>query len=379
MTVTNSQATAFSNQKKMVVRSNGQMVLVITDTAANGKFLYSTDDGETWNDYGLDIAGWANGSLALYTDTGFERIVAAWKQSGVGGGRIDGHIYVAVGDFFGGFGAAVDITAGSTSWNFVDLVAHAEGTGGQIHVVASYQTGAASIVTYWAIPVGATGVPGVPVQTNISPDYGMSAHTYPSIDINPVTKNLFCAWSAGAAGAGKGIRFRKATYAAGAWTWGTEREIDSTTFVFNQDYSIICRWDALNNLAIIGLPVAYNGAVLVEKVYQRDAADTTTTTLLSDTTTTTYHCNGSMVVAPNGDIYLFGALHAAIGSGQQPLSYRKLTRLTATTVSDGGYVPFTYGDQRWVNALYSANKIRMVYTGGNNPPYQVRYDQLVIA
>src|SRR5687768_12637305 len=102
MPITNNAATAFSNQRKIARLSTGRTVTAYSDTGTNAKFKWS-DDGVAWTDYSADIAGWINGSFSSYVDSGgVERLVAAWKQSGAGGGRTDARVYTMVGTFNAG-------------------------------------------------------------------------------------------------------------------------------------------------------------------------------------------------------------------------------------------------------------------------------------
>jgi hypothetical protein len=382
--VINSAATAISNQKKGLTLSNGFLVVVDSDTGTNAEFKYSTDSGVTWTDYAADIAGWADGSIASYVDSGgIERIVAVWKQSGVGGGRTDGRLYAIVGTFNAGrttitWGSAVNIVNNDNIRFYPDVVAHAEGTGGQLHVAYASLSGTLSRGDLVGHPINSSGVIGAENYGIASTDYATSSLTYPSLEINPSTKDLYMAWSAGAAGVGKGIRFRKITYSAGTWTGGTEREIDNTVYVASSGYNLQCRYYASVSEVYIGGNVTTNGSLQKVMLYRRDAADTTTTTHTLDANASTSQqgsAGGTFAIDSNtGDAYFFGTHYPTWND----IHYTKWTR------SGTSYGTAVRTDEPGNNAnaftfvWFSGSTLRWVYTAGNNSPYQIKYDQLTL-
>lgn len=383
MTVSNPSALAYSNQKKLVVLSTGKLVLVISDVATNGKFVAS-DDGKTWTDLGVDISGWLHGSISSYVDAGgTERLVAVWKQSGSGGGRTDGRIYIMVGSFNAGrtvltWGAAVDFGAPYAGWNYPDVVAHAEGagTGGYAHVVISFADGTPRNMTDW-FPFSIAGnVPTSGVDAYISPGspgYSVNANTFPSITINPATKDLYAAWSAGTTGAGKGIRFRKGTYSAGVWTWAAEVDVDTAQYLDQASgltwQWLRCRWDG-TRVVISGL--FWNGSIAAFKVYDSSNFTAFTSRVSSGEMA---DCGGFAVDAATGDVYIVGE-----GGNYENFRFWKCTRAGAA-LTLGATVVFEsslQGGPRYVHAIYSPGVIHIVYESGNNSPYQVKYNRILV-
>src|SRR5690606_8121216 len=55
------------------------------------------------------------------------------------------------------------------------------------------------------------------------------ASTFPSIDIDQ-TKSLNAVWNTAYSGTGRGIRFRRAPYSSGSWSWGTEEAVTQTEY-----------------------------------------------------------------------------------------------------------------------------------------------------
>lgn len=383
MAVTNASATAFSNQKHGRTLSTGRLVTVYSDTGTNGKFKYS-DDGVTWTDFAADIAGWANGSIDVYVDSGaVERIVAVWKQSGTGGGRTDQYVYAMVGTFNAGrttitWGTAL-LIRGNVNYAYPDVVCHPEGTGGTAHAVTSYTLAASNVVVWQQVTIDSSGAPTITTTTQISADYAVNLHTFPSIDINLTDKRLHVAWSAGTTGAGKGIRYRTASYSAGAWTWATEVEVDTARYIVATYTWLNCRWDGTR--AVIG-GMLYNGASF--DLYQYESTNFTsfpTTRILASGQSNNGDTNGMCYLGslaidtPTGDVYYLGTNLVVTN-----VSYYKFTRATTTfstrTITDATYM----GTQSsaFISTWFSGSTVRWIYTAGNNSPYSVKYDQLVL-
>lgn len=376
MAVTNALATAYSNQKKGVTLSTGRLVVVVGNTTTNAQFIWA-DDGQTWTDYGADIAGWSNGSISSYVDSGgVERLVAVWKQSGTGGGRTDGYTYAMSGAFNAGrttltWGTALARIT-DTTYNYPDIVVTPEGTGGVAWFAESSNNGASNnSADLFRVDISSSGVCTAGVNV-ASATYGVAVHTFPSIDINLTDKRLHVAWSAGTTGAGKGIRYRTASYSGGVWTWATEREITPTYAVLDGDHWVNCRWDGTR--VIIG-GLLGTGANWTLHLFERDAADTTTTTRFTGTALADpgQAYKGTLAVdTATGDVYFMGLGYAA---GYTGVGYLKWTRAT-TTLGAKVITDATWASH--VNAWFSNSTLRWIYTGGNNSPYQVKYDQNVL-
>lgn len=377
-------ATAYANQKHLMATSTGVLWAVRADDTAHGYPYYSTDNGVTWTYEGQDIAGWLNGSIACYVDSGgTERIVAVWKQSGTGGSRTDLHIYVMVGAFNSGrtaitWGSALELYAGQTLMNVPDVVAHAEGTGGKAHVVYSYADfSTLSQANYNPVTINSSGVPTVGALTQLGGNYlGNLPHSYPSIDYDPVTKHLYCAWSAGKTGSGFGIRFKKATYSAGTWTWGTERELSSTVIVDTNDNQsgIVCRWDGLR--PVVGMAQSTGARNVWEST---DDFATVVTALISSSVGTDFGI-GMIIDTVTRDIYFLQSNYAS-GIGYDYVSYIRYIRASTSVqaVKQLGYGPtLNTSTTHGANGIFSGSTLRWVYTVGNNSPFAVMYDQIVL-
>ena len=382
-TSTSLTAAAFSNQKKITKLSTGRIVTIVGTSTTNAKFMYS-DSGSSWTDYSADIAGWSNGSISGYVDTGgTERLAVVWKQSGTGGGRSDGLIYVMVGTFNTArttltWGSAINIA--NSSQYVPDLVAHPEGAGGTAHVISANFFGTLTRSYYQQINISNSGVPSDSGISMLSGDYATSAITYPSIDYDPVTKRLFAAWSAGATGAGKGIRFRTASYSGGAWTWASEVEVDTGVYAANGNFFVKPLWDG-TRLSLAGY--LYTDSLL--KTFLVDSTNFTSFTSRLNTTVTRPVDgldSGSVVVdSTTGDVYYFG--HVISGATTTNVFYRKWTRATETLGSvvntDSVVTTWTVEGQGAINAIPITGGIGWIYTTGTSSPYTVKYNSLTLA
>lgn len=385
-TSTHGAATGFGNQKKVVRLSDGVLVAVFASTSANGELWYSNDNGATWTQYsGSDIAGFNNGSISAYVDSGgTERLVAVWKQSGTGGTRTDLNVYVNVGTFNAGktsltWSTAVDVTSSPASArNYPDVVAHAEGTGGAAHVVMSVTAADPFLyTTYEKVSVDSSGVPSVSVtNTVLGGNYTVNVDSWPSITVNPATKDLYAAWSAGSTGSGKGIRFKKATYSIGTWTWGTEREIDSARYLAGTPNWLRCLYDGTRIVIVGEVSDGANNDVIA---HERDLGDTTTTPreLSGNVASASRLAYGSASYDLDGNLYVFG-VNQDEADGSKDLVYRKWTRAGASLGSEV-VLDSSVGDAYVSAKIGSSNsRIEVVYRDGTGSPYNVRFESIVL-
>jgi hypothetical protein len=391
MAVTNSLATAYSNQRKTVVLGDGSEVFVIQDTTTNATF-YRRDTSGVVTQFATgtsDILGWTNGSIACYVDSpgAVERLTVAWKQSGAGGGRTDGCVYTMVGTFNAGrttltWGTAVEFSGGgSTTYGFPDIVCHPESTGGVAHVFCSSADSATYAVSTNPHTITSGGVLARGTQVLLAPVGITAAQHYVSADINLVDKRLHLTWSDGATGTGKGIRYRTASYSAGTWTWATEVEIDNTVFVNGTDQSIQCRWDTSGGRAVIIGTFSSPNHVMV---WDSTSFTAFTNRIDSAIGTITYGAIGA-VDQVTGDVYVFGSRHN--GTNYCDVAYYKCTRsgvsltIGSRVIVDAfvGSTSNTPGIYAWYNSITTPKGINWVYTAGNNSPYQVKYDTIAMA
>jgi hypothetical protein len=382
----NADATGYYNQRKVDRCQNGVLWAFAPITGSRSLAgYYSVDHGQTWNYYGGIGDGNVNATnSSIFIDID-DYVHVVWKQVGSVGGRTDGYLYYMRGT----------PNAGRTSWtwsasnaiqnvvayNYPDIVAHREGTGWVAHSLQSYMVGTQSYVSYRKITIDSGGTITVAANLDIGGDYVSSSHTYPSLDFNHTgdgktvaggTPHLYAAWNAGATGTGKGLRFRKAVYSAGVWTWNTEREIDSTIY-----------WQpgAWGNCLFDGTRV-----VIVSEsgstgwnttIYERDAADTTTTTralVVGDGAAINGGLyNGSATYDINGNVYLIGGDWNGTTLRVRVFNRNTLTLGSAidvgTITGAGNYPTFKRGA--------SNNRVEWLWTAGNGSPYPIKYDNIV--
>lgn len=381
-----SVATSSSHQRHIDRFSNGTIVTMTRfSDATSCNFLSSADGGKTWNNL-MNFAGYDNGSMFIDID---DYVHVVWKQADTQGGRTVGYLYYMRGT----------PDAGRTTWtwstplvvnsdiraNYPDLIAHREGTGWAVHIVDSaVVSGQGSYAEYTRVSITSAGViTWALAPINLGGPYaGITLHSFPSIDFNHTgdgktvagaTPNLYTAWSAGAAGTGFGIRFKKGVYSGGAWTWPTEREIDSTRFNNGSDRAMVCFFDG-TRVVLAANELTDGIATLQPIAYERDAADTTTT--VRNPTASTRLLTGSASYDAAGNIYILGM---NITSGQQ-LAVLKYTRSSDSwAITNLEPVGGTVSDARpYVSTKrgFSNNKVEWVYVHGNNTPYTVKYDYL---
>ncbi len=393
-TSTAATATAYSNQRKVDRCQNGVLWAMFdngeTGFGVDWEFHYSTDDGETWALGG----SFASGSARTYTGNGSFFIDLDDYAHAVYKDHNDGYIYYRRGTPNAGrtswtWSAATAVRS-NTSGDFPDIVAHREGTGWMAHIVLSFlvtSPGTANgaghypltITSGGAVSLGSIGTLGL---------HSRNSHTYPSIDFNHTgdgktvaggTPHLYAAWSTGGSGGGDGIRFKKATYSGGSWTWGTEREIDNTRYVFNTNYWLNCLFDGTRVILVGSL----TGSSYDVMLYERDSADTVTTTrlLLDDQDASAGavaaqpFITGSATYDGNGDVYISGRFNE---SSTAKVGYRKWVRAT-TALDPVVVIDVSANFAPYVSAKrgFSNGRIEFIYTDGTTSPYNVTYGSII--
>lgn len=381
-------ATAYSNQRKIDRCQNG-VLWVMHNLQLSGSFnfelLYSVDDGATWtstpliaNEGGTGTTHTGNGSFFIDLDD-YAHLVFKNKHNGYiyyrrGTPNVDRTAWT--------WSAATQMTfasASSTGHDYPDVVAHREGTGWVAHVVASFNSSGSNYhAKHQPITISSGGALVAGTTTVLNAAAGVLV-SWPSIDFNHTgdgktvaggTPHLYAAWSAGAAGSGKGIRFKKATYAGGSWTWGTEREIDSTRYTAGGTTWINCLFDG--SRVLIGGYTAVSSLDVV--LYSRDVADTTTTTLVIEVSVAPADRPnyGNMSYDSDGKVYIIGL--EVSGSPYDIIcrtwdgSSLGTTVLVTDTSSTSPNVSAKRG--------YSNGKIEFIYTDGTSSPYNVTYGSI---
>lgn len=403
LTSSSAVATGYGNQRKIDRTSNG--VLWAVDYVGGSttwvvQVAYSADTGTTWtaqpastitNNSGSAVQNYtANPALFIDADD-YAHLVYRDNYSGNllyrRGTPTTPTAYT--------WSAAVTVQ-GVANYDVPDVVAFRDpaGSGGWVvHIVAAQTSSSyTQKVAYSRLSITSTGattvtVNGLIINDNLPTASANSVLSYPSIDFQhtgdgktPVAAPaLFVGWSNGATGSGLGIRFKKATYAASAWTWGTEREIDSTRYVGAAGYWLATIFDGTR----VVLAGEVTGAAVAVVAHERDTADTTTTlrTLKTsiDSTTTDDYSSGSVTYDGSGNLYFVGGTASAGTGGVGPVGWARWTRATATlgarTVIDatGKYLPY-------VSARRAATGSRLdfVYTDGTASPYTVTYGSALL-
>lgn len=378
-------ATAYSNQRKIDRCQNGVLWQWHWNNSGEFDGRYSTDNGATWSTLATQVV---MGGAATYTPNASFFIDLDDYCHVVYKDRSDGYIYYRRGTPNAGrtawtWSAATAIYSATTS-DYPDVVAHREGTGWRVHLVYSQTDATGPYARYSRVDITSGGAISIGVnQLTISAtNYGNSNHAWPSIDFNHTgdgktvagsTPHLYVAWSAGATGAGKGIRFKKATYSAGSWTWGTEREIDNTRYIDTAGRWLNCVFDG-TRVVIAGQ--VYNGSNMDLVIHDRDAADTTTTARAESSTTLANRTHGgSLSYDSAGNLYFFGVRQSTFAVG-----YRKWTRASNSLASFTDLDNTSVMSDTFVSAKrgYSNNRIEFIYTDGTASPYNVTYESVIL-
>lgn len=365
-----------------------------SSTSTSVDFYYSTDNGTTWALGGtFGFSGTAanffpNGSFFIDKDD-YAHVV--YKD------RNNGYIYYRRGTPNNGrssytWSSALVIYS-LTHMNHPDIVAHKEGTGWRAHIVTSYISNTNNQTYYARVTItssggltateGAGGGATTDIATGV---YNTSISTYPSIDFNHTgdgktvaasTPHLYVGWTAGASGAGMGIRFRKATYSLGAWTWGTEREIDSGRYVNEDSFWINCLFDG-TRIIFPGFVRHSGGTSII--LHERNAADLNTTNTISRVLVSSVATSGTMYEGcatydTDGNVY-FISRHS-LGNNTYGVSYRTWLRLN--NIFDVQISFSTLPNTRYISAKrgFSNKRVEFVYTTYvTTTPYNVTFGGL---
>lgn len=385
-TTSASTATAYSNQRKIDRTSDGVLWATFwngsTSTTASAEAWFSPDGGATWT-HGASFGLFQNATAQNYVPN-FSFFIDAddhahvvWKDGYDGGVRYRrGTLNAARTGWT--WSAQVNWNTGN-GYNYPDVVAHREGTGWVAHLVASASGN--SHAHHVPIAISSGGAFTLGAATTLSGVAVASVNSWPSIDWNhdgggKVVKpgenpDLYVGYSGGSTV--NGIRFRKATYAAGAWTWAAERVVGPGRFVNNGAFGISTLFDG-TRVVIVGSP--YDGAAWDLVAYERDAADTTTTThvLLDNPAGADQIAWPSFTYDADGNIFIVGRANAVTND---ELVHRKWTRSSAT-LGPKVQVDATGGNSPWpsVRRGHSGGRIDFVYADGTANPYTVTFDSI---
>jgi hypothetical protein len=384
-TSTASTATAYSNQRKIDRCQNGVLWAIYNDGGVL-KPHYSENDGATWT---ANTGGYLDTAPENYTTNCSFFIDADDYAHIVYKHGYHGSIEYRRGTPNAGrtawtWSAARNVWTVSTLANYPDVVAHREGTGWKVHIVWSDNDTVTfgDTVRYGRLNITSGGVfsQDSPWQNPIAAYYGNAVHKYPSIDFHHTgdgktvagsTPHLYAGWSAGATGSGKGIRFKKATYSGGAWTWGTEREIDPDHYPSNTTQWMNCLFDGTR--VIIG---GCSSATISELfLHDRDAADTATTfrIIATGVTGADYILGGAMSYDAAGNVFMVG------GSSASALGYYKWNR-DSNTVDPRVEIEREVEDYPFTSLKrgHSNGRIEFTYTDGTADPFYVKYGSVSV-
>lgn len=351
-------------------------------TSTSMSLRYSTDEGATWIGAGVASFFGFSGttSTALPRHSFFidldDYAHAVYRD------RNDGGIYYRRGTPNAGrtawtWSAATLIQAGSgTAYANPDIVAHREGTGWRAHIVYSYatSTGPTSNCYYARVDITSGGVISIgSAGAAIGAGYAINGVVDPSIDFKHTgdcktvaggTPNLYVAWGSNQTGAGNGIRYRKAVYSAGSYTWNAEREIDNTRDNWQAGTTYQCMYDG-TRVVIAGQLADHAGTTWDLVLYERDEADTTTTVrvLASGLATAARYCDGGATFDSNGNVYFIGR-RTDTGAIQRNTWSRSANTLGGNITTSG---VAQAGTQIAVKRGYSASKINWIWPAGSGP------------
>lgn len=216
-------ATSQGGSRNVVTAKNGNRVALIHH-GSGYDLVYSTD-GRTWQSVGTGPKDARPLHAALFMDES-DYLHMVWKQEAAVGNLTLNKIYYARGT----------PNADRTSWTWSgnkgpfsganaqhpDLVVFRDGSGGwAVHIVHAENDTANTFALHQFFRIFPDGTLGTQTQTTIGGNYSNGNSTLPSIDFNHIgdgktvkdgTPHIYVCWQAGQTGAGKGMRFRKATF-----------------------------------------------------------------------------------------------------------------------------------------------------------------------
>lgn len=373
-TSTTNLASGYSNARYVARTSNG-VIWVALDNGSEIEFWYSTDEGETFTQAaGTQSRGTSTGQYSFFIDEddyahlAVENSTTNYTRGTPNAGRTAWT-----------WASQISLTGSDASYTNPDVVAHREGTGWRAHVIMQYVGDGGTSVHYKRVAITSTGSLSIENTTSLGGTYGNNGDHFVTIDfhhtgdgktIKDGVPHLFLAWTA--PNTTYGIRFKKATYSSGSWTWGPEREIQAGRYVSGHDAWLNCMWDG-SRVLIAGW--LHDGTAVRDLVlYERDLADTTTTTrvLLDNANASEYLHYGSATYDDVGNVTFFG-VNQDEALGTYNLVSRRWVRATNTleaeVVIDDGV---GYGRPHTKRG-YLGDKLEALYTDGTASPYSVYY------
>lgn len=380
-TSTSATATAYANQHKLDRCQNGVLWAVL-NTNPDADFYYSTDSGVSWIRATSSQISGAGLEISMFIDLDDYCHVVYRLNS-------DGKLYYRRGTpntertSWTWSAANLVFNSADTGWHYPNIVAHREGTGWKCHFVCGYNLGGGNAVYYRRFNITSAGV--ITQDGDVGEgQFGTTnnANSWPSIDFNHTgdgktvkggTPHIYFVWSTPTT-----LDFRKAVYAAGAWTFNPIRTLDSSRKLFDPSYWARCHFDG-TRVVIVGWMYESGGGSFDLMKYERDEADTTTSSaaLLGDPASTLSMFYGNFTYDSEGNVYIFGR-NSNEAAGTFDLVYRKWTRASAT-LGDEVIVDSGVADP-YVSAKrsYSSSKIEVVYLDGSASPYSATYYSITL-
>lgn len=326
-----------SHQRKIWRTANGNIWVAIYDGGTN-EMWYSANDGTTWQQDATSVPAAADELLAFAIDADdYAHIMSK-----------DGANYI----YYRG-----TPNAGRTSWSWSSgftvgavgnheppsLVAHKEGTGWKVHILWSryYSTGQSEL-TYERLNITSGGTISLDESVQIwefnNPTAGENAygvidfnHTGDCKTVAGAVPHLYVAWSQ--PDEGGEIKFKKATYSSGTWSWGTTRSLHTNRALLKL---ISGQFDG--SRFVVGVVDTANTDVV--KIFERDAADTTTTARTAPNSSTLNASYQGMSISCDtaGDIHIWAC-------AQNSSEVQKVERITYDRSEDswGSWVSVASG------------------------------------
>lgn len=362
-------STKWGNQRKIDRCQNGVLWAIFQKTIDQIHAEYSTDSGATWTSVGLIAVNSIMSSMFIDIDDNIHLVyqetqgnIPKYNRGTPNAGRTAWT-----------WGTAIAVSNASGPGYYPDVIAHREGTGWKAHVVWGVINGR---VIHRVVDITSGGVFTNGTLTTISGTNSTSTHQFPSIDFNHTgdgksiagaTPHLYLGWSQ--IDSSKALKFKKATYSGGTWTWGTERSIVADRVVDETSN------DTWLNTIFDGTRVLFVGRLgVVTKffsIFERDAADTATTTHI-DTSAGIQPYSGSASYDSAGNLYIFG-----YNTSNQFMTRWKWTRAT-NTVETGVTVDATTSTQHaQARRGYAGGRIDVIWTWITTS-HEVRYAGLTL-
>lgn len=283
----NSQSESF--QRLIDTDSQGTIWKLYYDTNQDIAFLYSTDNGASWTDYGAILtAAIVDNYTSIFIDAD-NVIHVVYKETSMK--------YVRFTISYPGptlSASSVYTHASSTGIQYPNLVVHQHGTDKKIHINAHNNTGGNARYIRLNLTSGGTVTSDTDESSGLTTGRGGIDfyHTGDRQTVQSSTPHVFlCGQN------GNTLTFVKVTYSGGTWTVGTVRDIYTT--MTSGHYASLC-FDGTR--VVMSSTNTTSGAI---RVHQRDAADTTTTDLSPAGVTMATSCKTAITYdSDNGDIYV---------------------------------------------------------------------------